>query len=187
MSDRLTQLQICLDQLIDQFTATVNYINVHAPPALLDDDPTSVSNRAAKALPPQGLPGQPGQAGQQLPQDQQLPPAQQQENGKEKEQDATQAKSQAAAQVSLEDNETEFNTAIEELSTDIVLKSRQISILIDSLPGIGVSSEDQLKQIGELYNELKEVEQKRLLKIKEKDELIKNVDDLIVELASNMR
>ncbi|RKP28562.1 hypothetical protein METBISCDRAFT_29045, partial [Metschnikowia bicuspidata] len=49
MTDRLTQLQACLDQLVAQFNATVNYINIQSEMALLDPDPTSPFNMVANA------------------------------------------------------------------------------------------------------------------------------------------
>ncbi|CAK9437537.1 uncharacterized protein LODBEIA_P19150 [Lodderomyces beijingensis] len=167
MSDRLTQLQICLDQLIDQFKATVNYVNVHSQPALLDEDPTSVSNLAAKAPLPQ-----------QQQQQQQSPQATQQQSPEE-----AAPPPQETPEV---DPEIEFSNTIEELSTDIVLKSRQINMLIDSLPGIGVTPEEQLRQIDELSWELKAVEEKRKNKIHEKDQLLKVVDELIEDLVTGI-
>lgn len=147
MSDRLTQLQICLDQLVEQFNATVNYVNTNAPLALLDDDPKSVANIAA---------------------------------------DATVAGHDEETQHKTGEPSEEFINTINELSTDIILKSRQIGMLVDSLPGIGVLPEVQLKMIQELSDELGEVEVERLAKIAEKDELLKACEDMIVEVAGGM-
>ena len=173
MSDRLTQLQICLDQLVEQLNATVHYVNVYSKPALLDDDPTSVSNRAANAPAPQ-LQQQQQQQQQQSPQSvQQLPKDEANEDAKES------LKPPEAA-------EDDFESTLDELATDIVLKSRQINMLIDSLPGIGVTPEAQMKLIADLSQELKQVEQERQAKIKEKNELLVKVDDLIKELATGI-
>ena len=172
MSDRLTQLQICLDQLVEQLNATVHYVNVYSKPALLDDDPTSVSNRAANAPAPQLQQQQ--QQQQQSPQSvQQLPKDEANEDAKES------LKPPEAA-------EDDFESTLDELATDIVLKSRQINMLIDSLPGIGVTPEAQMKLIADLSQELKQVEQERQAKIKEKNELLVKVDDLIKELATGI-
>lgn len=85
-----------------------------------------------------------------------------------------------------ESAEEDFESTLDELATDIVLKSRQINMLIDSLPGIGVTPEVQMKLIADLSQELKQVEQERQEKIKEKDELLAKVDDLIKELATGI-
>ena len=53
MADRLTQLQICLDQLVEQFNATVNYVNNNSDPGMLDEDEASVINIAANAPVPE--------------------------------------------------------------------------------------------------------------------------------------
>lgn len=163
MADRLTQLQVCLDQLVEQFNATVNYVNHHSEPALLDEDPSSVTNIAANAP----LPGQNAQA----------------EGGSNKQTSANTASNQPSAR---EEAESNFENTINELSTDIILKSRQISMLIDSLPGIGTSPEAQLATINELINELDEVEKKRVEKIHEKEQLLKWCESLIVEVASGV-
>lgn len=163
MADRLTQLQVCLDQLVEQFNATVNYVNVHSEPALLDDDPSSVTNIAANAP----LPGQNAQA----------------ESGSNKQTNVNTASNHPSAR---EEAETNFENTINELSTDIILKSRQISMLIDSLPGIGTSPEAQLATINDLIQELDDVEKKRVEKIQEKEQLLKWCESLIVEVASGI-
>lgn len=164
MTDRLTQLQICLDQLVEQFNATVNYVNNQSDSALLDDNPMSVTNLAVSAP----LPGQ-----------------------------AQQNSGSASAMVggshngvtkapSRAETAANFDNTISELSTDIILKSRQISMLIDSLPGIGVTSESQLDIIDSLSRELEEVEKERVEKIKEKDELTRWCEDLIKDMAAGI-
>ncbi|KAI5957242.1 SRB7 [Candida jiufengensis] len=184
MSDRLTQLQICLDQLIEQFNATVHYVNTNSKPALLDeDDPTSVSNIAANAPIPQQQQQQQQQPAQQQQQQQVL---QQEENGQTQNNKSPDDAKDEIKEGSKppEISEEDFETTIDELSTDIVLKSRQINMLIDSLPGIGVTPEEQLQLIKDLSLELQKIEQDRISKIKEKDELLFKVDEIIENLAT---
>lgn len=145
MADRLTQLQVCLDQLIEQFNATINYVNTNADPANIDEDVNSVINIAAQAP----LPNQ----GEHSPETEVKP---------------------------------EFNTTINELSNDIIIKSRQISMLIDGLPGIGVPPADQLAMIDSLVGELREVEKERVKKIEEKEALLKWTEDLIIDVAGGI-
>lgn len=165
MSDRLTQLQVCLDQLVEQFNATVNYVNTNCENALLDEDPMSVSNLAAAAP----IPGQ----------QQQITPG-----GSNRQTNAANSVSgQPSAQAEAETN---FENTINELSTDLILKSRQITMLIDSLPGIGVAPETQFEMLQQLSEELQEVEKTRVRKIEEKDQLLKQCEDLIVQLSSGI-
>lgn len=164
MSDRLTQLQVCLDQLVEQFNATVNYVNTNFENALLDEDPMSVSNLAAAAP----LPGQ-----------QQGTPA-----GSNKQ---TNAANSVSNQPSVQaEAETNFENTISELSTDLILKSRQITMLIDSLPGIGVAPEAQFEMLQELAGELQAVEKECAGKIEEKDALLRHCETLIVELSNGI-
>lgn len=153
MADRLTQLQVCLDQLVAQFNATVNYVNTQCEPALLDDDASSVINMAANAP----LPGKKDESG------------------------ANSAPGSAPSKP-----ETSFDSVINELATDIILKSRQISMIIDALPGIGTLPETQLKMIGDLISELERTEEERAQKIKAKDELLRWVEELIVDVSGGI-
>lgn len=185
MTDRLTQLQVCLDQLVAQFNATINYVNTNSEPAQLDEDGKSYFSIAANAPVP----------GQQQQQQQQ--PQQQHSNGVPSSSVPPAAdgsgpgstkQSPDAGSVSKpdEDNSLVFNNTINELSTDIILKSRQLSMLIDSLPGIGVSPTNQLKLIEQLALELEEVEKERIKLIEEKDKLLDWCEDLIMEVANGI-
>lgn len=150
MADRLTQLQVCLDQLVAQFNATINYVNTNSDIALLDNDPNSVTNIAANAP----LPGKKDEATSNSDNDKTAQPS--------------------------------FDSVINELSTDIILKSRQISMIIDSLPGIGTLPDAQLKMISDLISELEETEKERVQKIEEKDELLVWCEGLIVDVAGGI-
>lgn len=59
-------------------------------------------------------------------------------------------------------------------------------MLIDSLPGIGVSPESQLKIIEDLTEELKVVDKERSKKIEEKDMMLKWCESLIIEVAGGI-
>lgn len=182
MSDRLTQLQICLDQLIQQFNATINYVNTNSEPSLLDeDDPNSYSNMAANAPVPQAQQQQQQpQQQQQQQQSQQISPAPQNQ------QSQGQSNSGGSKNTTPVQEEANFDNTVNELSTDLILKSRQINMLIDSLPGIGVSPEDQLSMIYELSSDLKDIEEERISKIKEKDVLLKILEGLIADVATGI-
>lgn len=156
MADRLTQLQVCLDQLVAQFNATINYINTQSDVALLDPDPSSIVNMAAKAP----LPGK-------------------------KEADFSGPNSAPSGENATEQN-VDSENVINELATDIILKSRQISMIIDSLPGIGTLPETQFKVIEDLLNELEEAETARLQLIDEKNDLLKWCEDLIVDVSEGI-
>lgn len=146
MTDRLTQLQVCLDQLVAQFNATINYVNANSEPAELDGG--AVFNLAV-AAPLAGA-----------AEDKQSPIG-------------------AGAPPSLE-------STINELSTDIILKSRQLSMLIDLLPGIGVSPTRQLAVIEELARELEQVEHERIQEIQKKDELLAWCESLIMDVSNGI-
>lgn len=154
MTDRLTQLQVCLDQLVAQFNSTINYAITQSEMALLDPDPSSVVNLAANAP----LPGKKDTDGS----------------------GPTSAPNEAA------EKEPPFESVINELATDLILKSRQITMIIDSLPGIGTLPEAQLKMISDLLAELNEVEQQRVEKIREKDELLAWCEELIVDVSEGI-
>ncbi|KAK6897189.1 Mediator of RNA polymerase II transcription subunit 21 [Candida tropicalis] len=183
MSDRLTQLQICLDQLIQQFNATINYVNTNSEPSLLDeDDPNSYSNIAANAPVPQAQ----QQQQQHQQQQQQQQQSQQQSPTGQAQQSQGQSNSGGSKNTTPIQEEANFDNTVNELSTDLILKSRQINMLIDSLPGIGVSPEDQLSMIYELSGDLKNIEEERIAKIKEKDALLKVLEKLIADVATGI-
>ncbi|CCH46524.1 Mediator of RNA polymerase II transcription subunit 21 [Wickerhamomyces ciferrii] len=132
MSDRLTQLQICLDQLVEQFCATLNYVDKNH-----DFIPTEGEERLVD---PQATIAEP----------------------------------------------KEFQSTMNELSTDLILKTRQILTLITSLPGAGVSPKDQISKINELQNELNKVEQEKIEKIRQKDELLEWCNGLITGFSKDL-
>ncbi|SCU99966.1 LAME_0G06678g1_1 [Lachancea meyersii CBS 8951] len=130
MTDRLTQLQICLDQMTEQFCATLNYID---------------KNHDFEAS----------------------------GNGEDK---------MADPQATIAPKE-EFENTIDELSTDLILKTRQITKLIDSLPGVDVSAGEQMNRIEALQHQLVKMEDKKIEAIKQKEELLRKVEGMILDFT----
>ncbi|SCV02833.1 LAMI_0H03356g1_1 [Lachancea mirantina] len=130
MTDRLTQLQICLDQMVEQLCATLNYIDKNH-----DFEPSSINEE--RMTDPQ----------------------------------ATIAPSE------------EFSNVIDELSTDLILKTRQITKLIDSLPGVDVSAEEQMHRIDSLQSQLLKVENEKIEAVQEKEKLMGAVNSMISEFT----
>lgn len=126
MTDRLTQLQICFDQMMEQFCAALNYVDKNHDFEPANDTEVKMSDRHATVAPPE-----------------------------------------------------EFCNTIDELSTDIILKTRQIIKLIDSLPGVDVSTAEQLHKIDALQKELVKVEEQKVEAILRKEKLMKDVSGLI--------
>lgn len=133
MTDRLTQLQKCLDQVMEQFCATLNFIDKRHDFEPLDPKEPKMTDKHASVASPE-----------------------------------------------------EFRNGIEELSTDIIVKIRQITTLIDSLPGVSVSAEEQLHKIDSLQKKLVEVEDEKIKAVQRKDKLLKEVDDLISVFVSGI-
>ncbi|CDK28573.1 unnamed protein product [Kuraishia capsulata CBS 1993] len=130
MADRLTQLQICLDQLTDMFSAALNYVDQHHDAIVLNaEDPKLV--------------------------DQNHHPA----------------------------SNAEFTESINELASDIILKTRQILTIIDTLPGVGVTKKEQMDRILQLEKELYDVEMKKKKTIQTKDDLLEWVNELILQIS----
>lgn len=73
----------------------------------------------------------------------------------------------------------EFNTGMIELSRDLIIKEQQIEVLISSLPGLDNSETDQERYIKELEDDLKVAEAQRQEAIKEKDQILAELDAVI--------
>ncbi|CCF56377.1 hypothetical protein KAFR_0B00790 [Kazachstania africana CBS 2517] len=133
MTDRLTQLQICLDQMMEQFCATLNYVDKNHDFTPLHEGELKMADKHATIA-----------------------------------------------------TEEDYTNTIDELSTDIILKTRQIMKLIDSLPGVDVSANEQLAKINSLQQKLVDVEEQKLEAIKKKESLLKDVNGLIETFVSGI-
>lgn len=133
-TDRLTQLQVCLDQIVDQFGSAIAYVDRNHDFEPLNSSEPKMSD------------------------------------------------SQATTIASKE----EFDKNVDELTTDIILKTRQIVKLIDSLPGVDVSEEEQLHRIDALQMQLINVEQEKIEAIKRKEELLEQVNDMVKEFTEGI-
>jgi mediator of RNA polymerase II transcription subunit 21 len=132
MADRLTQLQICLDQLVEQFCATLHYVDTHHEFKASEGEELMTDPQAVIAPP------------------------------------------------------EEFKATINELSTDLILKTRQIIALIDSLPGAGVSQQEQVNKIVELQKELESVEAEKVETVRKKDELLQWCNELVINFSKSL-
>lgn len=75
----------------------------------------------------------------------------------------------------------EMASQVKELSHDLVQKEQQLETLIKALPGIGNSEQKQLERMRELERQLEEAEAERGVAVKERDELIRQVERAIMK------
>ncbi|KAF2101821.1 hypothetical protein NA57DRAFT_35516 [Rhizodiscina lignyota] len=139
MSDRLTQLQDCLDQLLTQMFACIRYIDTHHAPGSIPNQPDQSSDPLLQ-----------GGAG---------------------------ANAMAAP---ASDPPELFQSRLQELAGDLVLKEQQIEALISVLPGVGSSSAAQEARMRALDADLRAAETERQEAVKEKERLLRMVDGVIV-------
>ncbi|EIF49880.1 srb7p [Brettanomyces bruxellensis AWRI1499] len=133
MADRLTQLQLCLDQLTDMFFASLTYIDQnHDSVKLNDTDPKVMDSDYHPA------------------------------------------------------SQLDFQSNLQELSRDIITKTKQILTIIETLPGVGMSKEEQLKKIQMLNKQLEEVELKKQETILKKQDLMRVVDKLTLLVSKGI-
>lgn len=77
-------------------------------------------------------------------------------------------------------SQEQYQKDIAELSRDMVVKERQIELLIANLPGLDHSEEMQMRRMKALETELDGLEGERLKALEEKEELVKKVEEKIV-------
>ncbi|KAK9450545.1 mediator complex, subunit Med21 [Limtongia smithiae] len=87
------------------------------------------------------------------------------------------------AQVATPDDPAVFKAAQAELARDILLKARQIDLLIASLPGADVSEENQLARVRQLEQDLEDAETERQNWLARRKELLAKCDSVILLLA----
>lgn len=73
----------------------------------------------------------------------------------------------------------EFQAGMTELSSDIITKEQQIELLISTLPGLDNSEQDQERVIKELEEDLKAAEIQRQEALKERDQILAELDRVI--------
>lgn len=72
-----------------------------------------------------------------------------------------------------------FQAGMLELAQDLIVKEQQIEYLISSLPGLDNSERDQEQSIKDLEEELKVAEVQRLEAVKEKEEVLAKLDQVL--------
>lgn len=77
----------------------------------------------------------------------------------------------------------QFNQDLKEFSRDIVLKQQQVELLIASLPGLNISEEQQVARMKELEKELEGLEDERAQAVRDKELLLKKVEDKIMSVG----
>ena len=73
----------------------------------------------------------------------------------------------------------QFQKDLKELAQDITLKEQQIERLIAHLPGLNWSEKEQVERMKELERQLEDLEGERIKAVKDKDTLMKIVEDNI--------
>lgn len=73
----------------------------------------------------------------------------------------------------------QFQADIKELAQDITLKEQQIEKLIAHLPGLNWSEKEQVERMRQLERQLEDLEGERVKAVKEKDMLMKMVENRI--------
>ena len=158
---------LTLDQLSNQFTASVNYINLNAPVPTFSSHPVPPPpNSPPTATADRSQPNQPT-----LTQAQTAPPNANTNAPTSQPQNNTADEPRSPS--------TSFAAAQQELAQDLIRKTQQIEALIGTLPGLGRSQEAQEARIAALEEELKAVEAEWKAAVGEREEAIEVLERLI--------
>ncbi|KAH7084327.1 mediator complex, subunit Med21 [Paraphoma chrysanthemicola] len=151
MSDILTQIQDEIDFLLNMMQSQMSYIKRNAPPSV-----------------------PPGQ--QRVDTFAEVQAKTSNENTQTSTNPSQPTQTAQPEQVSQE----QFQEDIKEFARDVVLKQQQMEALIASLPGLNVSEEQQIERMKQLERELEELETERAQAVKEKEVLLRKVEDKII-------
>ncbi len=72
-----------------------------------------------------------------------------------------------------------------ELARDLIVKEQQIELLVSLLPGLDNSEREQRQSIKDLEEELKVAEAQRLEAVKEKEEVLTKLDEILRGIRRN--
>lgn len=75
-----------------------------------------------------------------------------------------------------------FKSQLREFARDIVLKEQQMEHIINALPGLTNSEQDQEKRMRELEKELREVEKEREEAERDRERLVDGLGEMIVKI-----
>jgi mediator of RNA polymerase II transcription subunit 21 len=76
-------------------------------------------------------------------------------------------------------NADDFRNGQQKLARHLVMKEQQIEYLISILPGLENTERNQERTIQELEEDLRVAEAERVMAIKEKDEILAKLDNVI--------
>lgn len=191
MTDRLTQLQDCLDQLTSQMLISLHYISTKHPwprvpgmpipsgaEANFFPDPSdiyynaSIHDRSPATADPRPASGADTPAAAAV-------------NSHNADQQAAANNADAEEKppaLARPNSPSTFNADLHELAVDLVQKQKQIELLIQSLPGIGTTQEQQETRIMQLEEALRLQDQELREAAALKQELIRKVEDAIVSV-----
>ncbi|KAL8693736.1 MAG: hypothetical protein Q9218_001481 [Villophora microphyllina] len=151
-TDRLTQIQDCLDQLALQFYASLRYLSTH--------------HSTSSFSPPH-----PQNAQNQAPQ-----------NNPDPNSSSAHPPTNSLADIAPEqrpDTPTTFAAAQQELAHDLILKVKQIEELVGTLPGLERNEEVQRERLKELEQELKMMEEERKGAVGEREKWVGVLEGVI--------
>ncbi|CZT43629.1 related to component of RNA polymerase II holoenzyme [Rhynchosporium secalis] len=155
MTDRLTQLQDAVDQLANQFVASLFYVHKHHDYSTLGLNDT-VRQEAKNAGDPVG-----NEADGSLP-------------------SLFQFSAIRLNPFSVNPYPADvFKAAQKELAQDLILKEQQIELLISLLPGLENSEKDQERMIRQLEKEIKEQDEIHKVALKENKETLERLEAVI--------
>jgi mediator of RNA polymerase II transcription subunit 21 len=154
MADRLTQLQDSVDQIATQFFSALRYVATHHGAAPMGNE-AKVLDEGRSVDPPEVF-----------------------ECTFERSEDCL-----PFPVLELTLNIFDLSTAaMSELARDLIVKSKQIELLITGLPGIGVSEDEQQARLRSLEAQLKEAERERVRSVQEKELARERLEGVIVNL-----
>ncbi|KAF2435951.1 hypothetical protein EJ08DRAFT_645621 [Tothia fuscella] len=153
--------------------ASIRYIDTHHPPTSIPNQPDFTQSQ-----PTQSTTNTTADPSQPTPQHtQQTTQTQQQQDTEPAEINPNDIPNQPS---NLTDTKEVFEARLQELAQDLIVKERQIEALVETLPGLGNSQQDQERRIKELEEELRDVERERLEWDVERERLLEVVEGKIL-------